>query len=84
MLGSGVSLNSSSGETAAGKVIEIALVALLLVASLKAYLGRQTSEPPKWMGKLQGASPRRALEIGFLLILLMPSDFVIMLTTAFT
>jgi hypothetical protein len=83
VLGSGVSLNSSSGQTTAGKVIEIALVALLLVASLKAYLGRQTSEPPKWMGKLQGASPRRALEIGFLLILLMPSDFVIMLTTAF-
>jgi hypothetical protein len=82
VLGSGDSLNSSSGETTGGKVIEIALVALLLVASLRAYIGRQTSEPPKWMGKLQGASPRRAFEIGLLLILLMPSDFVIMLTTA--
>jgi hypothetical protein len=81
LLDSSVSLHESSGETTAGEVIEIALVVLLLLASLRAYIGRQTSQPPKWMGKLQGVSPGRAFELGFVLILLMPSDFVIMLTT---
>jgi hypothetical protein len=76
-----VSLGGSSGESSTGKVVEVVLVGLLLLASLKAYLARQTSEPPKWLGKLQGASPGRAFEIGLLLIFLMPSDFVITMTT---
>ena len=81
VLGDQVDLGGSSGESTAGKVIEIALVGLLILASLKAYLGRETSEPPKWMGKLQGAAPEGAFRIGLLLILLMPSDFVITMTT---
>jgi Sap, sulfolipid-1-addressing protein len=65
-LGDGVSLRESSEPT---------------TASMKAYLGRETSEPPKWMGKLQGATPARAFALGVLLIALMPSDFVIEMTT---
>jgi Sap, sulfolipid-1-addressing protein len=80
-VGSGLNLNDSSGPTTAAKVIQIALVGLLILASVKAYLGRETAEPPKWLGKLQGASPLRAFEIGLLLIFLMPSDFVITMTT---
>jgi hypothetical protein len=76
-----VSLHQSSGESSTGKTIEIVLVGLLILACVKQYLGRETAEPPKWLGKLQGVTPGRAFLIGLLLIYLMPSDFVIMLTT---
>jgi hypothetical protein len=81
VLGGSLNLNDSSGQTTAAKVIQIVLVGLLIFASVKAYLGRETAEPPKWLGKLQGASPGRAFELGLLLIFLMPSDFVITMTT---
>jgi hypothetical protein len=82
-LGDSLNLNDSSGPTTAATVIQLTLVGLLILASVKAYLGRETSEPPKWLGKLQGASPRRAFMLGLLLIFLMPSDFVITMTTGF-
>jgi hypothetical protein len=78
----GVSLSSSSSPSTASKVIQVALVGLLIAASIKTYLGRETAEPPKWMGSLQSASIGRAFQLGLMLILLMPSDLVIMLTTA--
>lgn len=81
LVGGSLNLNDSSGQTTAAKVIQVALVGLLILGSVKAYLGRETAEPPKWLGKLQGASPARAFEIGLLLIFLMPSDFVITMTT---
>lgn len=80
-LGDSTSLNETSGPSTAAKVIEIGLVALLVAAALKAYLGRETAEPPAWMGKLQTATPKRAFRLGLLLIFLMPSDIVILLTT---
>ena len=80
-VGDGIDLSNSGEPSTAGKVIPIVLVALLILASVKAYLGRETAEPPKWLGKLQGASPARAFGLGLLLIALMPSDFVITMTT---
>jgi hypothetical protein len=80
LLGDTLGGDSSSEPSTAAKAIQLALVGLLIVASLKAYLGRETAEPPKWLGRLQGADPKRALKIGLLVILLMPSDVVIMLT----
>jgi hypothetical protein len=81
VLGGGLNLNDSSGQTTAAQVIQLVLVGLLILASVKAYLGRETAEPPKWLGRLQGATPARAFGLGLLLIFLMPSDFVITLTT---
>ena len=83
LLGNAVDLNNDSGESTLGKVIEIALVGLLIVFAVKSYLGRATAEPPKWLGALQDAGPRRAFTLGITLILVMPSDVVIMLTTGF-
>lgn len=80
LLGDTLGGDNSSEPSTAAKVIQLALVGLLIVASVKAYLGRETAEPPKWLGRLQGADPKRALKIGLLVILLMPSDVVIMLT----
>lgn len=83
LVGNKISLHADSGSTGAGKAIEIGLVGLLIAASLRSWLGRRTSEPPKWLGTLQEASIGKAFVVGLLLILLMPSDFVIMLTTGF-
>jgi threonine/homoserine/homoserine lactone efflux protein len=41
---------------------------------------RETVEPPKWLGKLQEAGPKEALRTGLVVILLMPSDLIILLT----
>jgi hypothetical protein len=80
LLGSAVSLGDQSDGGSAGTIIQIALVALLVVAAVKAWLGRETAEPPKWLGTLLTAGPWRAFTVGLLLILLMPSDVVVMLT----
>jgi Sap, sulfolipid-1-addressing protein len=80
LLGDTLGSDNSSEPSTAAKVIQLALVGLLIIASVKAYLDRETAEPPKWLGRLQGADSKRALKIGLLVILLMPSDVVIMLT----
>lgn len=56
------------------------IIGLLVVLTLRVYLRRKTTEPPKWMGKLQDANPRFALTIGLLLYLLMPTDLISMAT----
>jgi hypothetical protein len=80
LLGSNVSLGDSSDSGSAGKVIQFALVGLLLLAAVKNYLGRATAEPPKWLGTLLAMNPAKALRTGLMIIPLMSSDVVIMLT----
>jgi hypothetical protein len=80
LLGDQVSLGSSSDADSTGNIIQYALVALLVAGALKNFLGRETAEPPKWLGKLMAADARKALTTGLLVILVMPSDVVIMLT----
>jgi hypothetical protein len=62
----------SSGSDA----IDYAIVALLIVAAIHTFRGRNQSEPPKWMGKLQAATPKTAFVLGFLLLGFFPSDLV--------
>ncbi len=52
------------------------IVALLLFAMIHVFRGRKESEPPKWMGKLQSATPKLAFTLGFLLLGFFPSDLV--------
>jgi Sap, sulfolipid-1-addressing protein len=80
LVGGAVSLGAPDDPGSLGSGIQVALVALLLIASIKSYLGRETAKPPKWLGTLLSADPRRAFVTGLLVILLMPSDIVIMLT----
>jgi len=70
----------SQGTSTLSTVIQVALVAVLAIVALKNYLGRKTAEPPKWLGTLLEATPATALKTGLLVILVMPSDIVIMLT----
>jgi threonine/homoserine/homoserine lactone efflux protein len=76
----GIDLGDSSDSGSAGTIIQLALVALLVLASIKNVVRRKTIEPPKWLGALQEADQRKAFTTGLLVILLMPSDILIMLT----
>ena len=82
LLGNGVSLGDSSNSGSTGHVIQYLLVGALVALAVKNYLGRETAEPPGWLGALQSADPKKALKTGLLVILLMPSDIIIMLTVA--
>jgi hypothetical protein len=73
-------LRDDAGPSTAAEVIQVALVGLLIVAAVKSYLGRETAEPPKWLGRLQQASPGRAFVLGLMLLSLFPSDFMVLLT----
>ena len=82
LLGNGVSLGDSSDSGSTGHVIQYLLVGALVALAVKNYLGRETAEPPSWLGALQSADPKKALKTGLLVILVMPSDIIIMLTVA--
>jgi hypothetical protein len=82
LLGNNVELGDPSDNGSAGKIIQFALVGLLVAAAIRNYVRRATIEPPKWLGKLQEADTRQALKTGLLVILVMPSDLIVMLTVA--
>jgi len=56
------------------------LVALLAALALRTYRHRERAEPPKWLGGLLEASPRKALVMGFLLLLVFPTDLATLAT----
>jgi hypothetical protein len=80
LLGSAVSLGDSSNSGSAGTIIQLVLVALLILASIKAYLGRATAKPPKWLSAMMEADPKRALEMGLAVVPIMPTDVIVLLT----
>jgi len=80
VLGSGISLGTSSGNGSIGNVIQYLLVGLLIFLAIKNYVRRETIEPPRWLGTLQNAKPRTAFTTGLLLLSVFPSDFVILVT----
>jgi hypothetical protein len=80
LLGTSVSLGDPSNKGSLGQIIQYLLVGLLVFLSIKSYVGRETSEPPRWLGTLQNAKPRTAFTTGLLLLSVFPSDFVILVT----
>jgi len=79
-LGGSISLGDSSDASSLGNIIQYALVGLLVVLSIRSYLTRATSEPPRWLGTMQNAKPRTAFLAGLLLLSIFPSDFVVLMT----
>ncbi len=69
-------VNDESHESGLSTV-DYLVVALLLFAMFHQFRGRKQSEPPKWMGKLEDASPKFAFVLGFLLLGVFPSDLVV-------
>ena len=80
LLGNSVSLGDSSNSGSLGNIIQYLLVGLLIFLSIKSYVGRETSEPPRWLGAMQNAKPKTAFMAGLLLLSVFPSDFVILVT----
>jgi Sap, sulfolipid-1-addressing protein len=68
----------ASGGT--GDTLDIVILALLVVLAVRVYLGRKEAEPPKWMGKLQTASPKFSFRLGFLLLGIFPTDIITSVT----
>src|ERR671926_56976 len=80
VLGNSVSLGHSSDSGSLGNIIQYVLVGLLVFLSIRSYLGRETSEPPRWLGAMQNAKPRTAFLAGLLLLSVFPSDLIILVT----
>src|SRR5215211_1048037 len=80
MLGNSISLGDPSDSGSIGNIIQYLLVGLLVFLSIRSYLGRETSEPPRWLGAMQNAKPRTAFLAGLLLLSIFPSDFVVLMT----
>lgn len=64
------------GQGESGGTLDYVVLALLLVAIVHVYRTRNQSEPPKWMGRLQTATPRFSFRLGFLLLGLFPTDVI--------
>ena len=56
--------------------VYIVILVLLAAAALRTFIKRDEAEPPKWMGKLQTASPKLAFRLGFLLLGVFPTDIL--------
>jgi hypothetical protein len=69
--GSGASDSGASNDT-----LDIVVLVLLVGAALHTFLTRKTAEPPKWMGKLQTATPKFSFKLGFLLLGVFPTDIL--------
>jgi hypothetical protein len=70
-LGSGAADAGASNDS-----IYIVILVLLVVAAVQTYRKREESEPPKWMGKLQAASPGFSFKLGVLLLGVFPTDIL--------
>jgi len=68
------------GEDDGSNSIDWIVVGLLVLAAIYVYRSRENSEPPKWMGKLQEATPKFTFTLGFLLLGFFPSDLVTSVT----
>ena len=71
------------GDDGGGKSwLDWVIIALLALLAIRIILKRKETEPPKWMARLERASPRFAAAMGFLLYSYMPTDAIAMATVA--
>jgi Sap, sulfolipid-1-addressing protein len=85
VLGNSVSLGDPSDSGSIGNIIQYVLVGLLVILSIRSYLGRKTSEPPRWLGAFEDAKPRTDFTAGLLVLLLVAGMilvFVLMINVA--
>ncbi len=60
------------------------VIILLVVAMIYVYRRRERTEPPKWMGTLQTATPRFSFRLGFLLLGFFPTNILTATTVGST
>jgi hypothetical protein len=68
--------NGASDEGTSDDTLYYIILALLLFGMVHTFRTRKTAEPPKWMGKLQTATPRFAFRLGIALLGVFPSDLL--------
>ncbi|WP_121820142.1 GAP family protein [Halostella salina] len=68
--------DGAAREGLSGGTLDIVILVVLLVAMANVYRNRAKAEPPAWMGKLTGASPRFSFRLGFLLLGVFPTDIL--------
>jgi Sap, sulfolipid-1-addressing protein len=73
----GIEPSGASGPS----TFDYIVAGLLALLAIHVFRTRGTAEVPKWMTALQKAEPKRAFSLGFLLILLMPTDIVAVIST---
>jgi hypothetical protein len=74
-------IDGVGGEGDSGlDTVDYVILALLVFAMIHVYRSRGDTEPPKWMGKLQSATPKTTFILGFLLLGFFPSDLVTSIT----
>lgn len=68
--------SGASDQGASSDTLDFIVLALLVVAAIYVFATRKTATPPKWMGKLQGATPKFSFRLGFLLLGVFPTDIL--------
>ncbi len=70
--------NAAGGgdEDSSDDTLDVIILILLLGAMVYTYVKREDSEPPKWMGKLQTATPKFSFRLGALLLGIFPTDIL--------
>jgi threonine/homoserine/homoserine lactone efflux protein len=63
-------------EGGSNDTVNVIVLVLLLAAMVYVFLTRKKAEPPKWMGKLETATPRVSFRLGFLLLGAFPTDIL--------
>ena len=71
-------LIGGGGDSDAGSngYVDYAILGFLVLAAVHVFMTRKTAEPPKWMGKLQGADAGFSFKLGFLLLGVFPTDIL--------
>jgi Sap, sulfolipid-1-addressing protein len=80
LIAKGTEIGGGEDSDSGNDALDYAIVGLLVFAMAYVYRGRNQSEPPKWMGKLQAATPKTSFVLGFLLLGLFPSDLITSVT----
>ena len=69
-------LNEASKQGASNDALYVIVLLLLVAAAIHTFLTRKTAEQPKWMGRLQTATPRFSFRLGLLLLGIFPTDIL--------
>jgi len=69
-------IGSRSAGGGSNDLLSTVVLVLIVAAMISTFLGREESEPPEWMGKLERATPRFSFRLGFLLLGVFPTDII--------
>jgi hypothetical protein len=72
--------SAAENDHTTNRVLDWTILVLIVVLIVRVYLTRKTSTPPKWMAKLQHATPRFAFALGALLLGVFPTDILTSVT----